>query len=219
MPRGVTVHSARMPLKDTTVESLQTMIGGVEDAAKLLADVAPHVIAFACTSGSFFRGKSGNDELIRRIQRFAKVPVSTTSLAMIEALRALKVKKVALATPYIDEINLREKRFLEAHGFRVVSVKGLQLTAPARPNEPSEIENQDPSAVYELALSANRKEADGVFISCAGLRALEVAEILEEDLSKPVATSNMSLIWHTLRRCLHIMDSIEGYGRLLREIP
>lgn len=219
MPRGVTVHSARMPLKDTTPESLEVMVEGVENAVKLLRDAAPHVIAFACTSGSFFRGKRGNDELIMRMERFAKVPVTTTSLAMIEALKALRVKRVALATPYIDEINLREKRFLESHGFRVVRVKGLQLTAPARHNAPTEIETQDPSSVYQLALDANSKEADGIFISCAGLRALEVAEILEEDLGKPVATSNASLIWHTLRRRLHIMDSIEGYGRLLRVVP
>jgi maleate isomerase len=208
-----------MPLRDTTSESLEVMIEGVEDAVKLLMDVAPHVIAFACTSGSFFRGKRGNDELIMRTAHFAKVPVTTTSLAMIEALRALSVKKVALATPYIDEINLREKRFLESHGFRVVRVKGLQLRAPARRDAPTEIENQDPSSVYQLALDANRKEADGIFISCAGLRALEVAEVLEEDLGKPVVTSNGSLIWHTLRRRLHIMDSIEGYGRLLRAVP
>jgi len=219
VPKGVTVHSARMTLRDSTPESLMRMIEDVERAAIHLTDVSPHIIAFACTSGSFFQGPKGNEELARKIERTAGVPATTTSTAMVEALRALGIKKVALATPYIDEINTREKDFLEAHGFKVVSVKGLELIAPARRDHPTDIEMQSPSAVYELALSANSAEADGIFISCAGLRALEVAEYIERDLNKPVATSNMSLIWYTLRRKLHITDPIEGYGRLLREIP
>ena len=218
VPNGVTVHSARVPLKQTTPDSLTEMIQDVERAAKLLADIPPHVIAFGCTSGSFFRGPSGNEELMKKIERIAKVPVTTTSTAMVEALKALRVRKVALATPYVNEVNLREKRFLEDSGFEVVNVKGLELEAPARPDRPTDIEMQSPAAVLELAKSANTTEADGIFISCAGLRALEVAEYLERDLSKPIASSNMSLIWHTLRRRLHITDPIQGYGRLLREV-
>jgi len=219
VPNGVTVHSARMYLKETTPESLARMLEDVERAAKMLADVAPHVIAFACTSGSFFEGIKGNERLIKLIESASGVPAATTSSAMAEALRALGIKKVALATPYLDEINARERSFLEENGFDVVNVKGLQLAAPARRDQPTDIEMQSPSSVYELAESANTDEADGIFISCAGLRALEVAENLERDLGKPVATSNMSLIWYVLRRRLHITDPIEGYGRLLQNIP
>jgi len=81
-------------------------------------------IAFACTSISFIRGVGGDTEIIERIERTAGVPATTTSTAAAKALRALGAIRLAVATPYVDDINIRLEEFLEGHGFRVVAIKG-----------------------------------------------------------------------------------------------
>lgn len=55
-----------------------------------------------------------------------------------------------------------------------------------------------------------------MFISCTGIDALDVIEALEQDLGKPVVTSNQAAYWMCFKMA-GIGEPIEGYGRLLRE--
>jgi maleate cis-trans isomerase len=59
--------------------------------------------------------------------------------------------------------------------------------------------------------------ADGVLISCGGLRTFEVIETLERDLGLPVVTSNQAALWAGLRMT-NVKDPVQGYGRLLRTV-
>ena len=42
-----------------------------------------------------------------------------------------------------------------------------------------------------------------------------IIEELEQDLSKPVVTSNQALVWHALRLSGY-QDAVNGYGSLLK---
>ncbi len=53
-----------------------------------------------------------------------------------------------------------------------------------------------------------------VFISCTNLASLGVIQRLEDELGKPVITSNQACFWACLRR-LGLRDPVQGYGRLL----
>ena len=64
------------------------------------------------------------------------------------------------------------------------------------------------------ALKADRREADGVFISCTNLPTAPVIERLEAELGKPVVTSNQSTLWLGLR-ALGVTAAVPGAGRLL----
>jgi maleate isomerase len=54
-----------------------------------------------------------------------------------------------------------------------------------------------------------------MFISCVAFHTIEVIEKLEEELNKPVITSNQATMW-LLLRLAHIDDEIKGYGKLLQ---
>ena len=101
------------------------------DAARLIASVGPEVVAYACTSGSFLDGPAALQEQLTVIHSIVLCPVVATSSAMIEAMRLPSVRRIALATPYLDSINEAEQRFLEANGIEVVAVRGLGLSGPA----------------------------------------------------------------------------------------
>jgi maleate isomerase len=58
-------------------------------------------------------------------------------------------------------------------------------------------------------------QADGYFVSCGGIRVVDIIEETEIALGKPVVTSNQSLVWHCLRK-IGIQNDIGGFGSLLR---
>lgn len=210
-PAGLTFHVARVMLRETTPEGVRAMNEGVDAAAELIASVTPDVVAYACTSGSFVDGREALARQIDAIRARVGCPVVATSRAMVEALRALRIERVALATPYLDAVNVAEQAFLAAHGFDVTGVRGLGLSGKA-------IREVPPHAVADLVRSADTPAAQAVFVSCTDLRALEVADALERELGKLVLTSNQVTLWAILR-ALGRAQLIAGFGRLLADPP
>ncbi|MBS7700827.1 MULTISPECIES: aspartate/glutamate racemase family protein [unclassified Chelatococcus] len=206
-PPGLTFHATRVMLRETTPEGLRAMNEGVAAAAALIASVSPEVVAFACTSGSFIDGEAGLARQIETIGSVTGCPVVATSRAIIEACSALGLRRVALATPYLDVINEAESRFLLSHGIEVTAVRGLGLSGKA-------IREVSPAEVAALVRATNTPDSEAVFVSCTDFRALEVAGALEAELGKPVLTSNQVTLWGIFR-ALDIAPQLQGYGRLL----
>ena len=211
VPAGVSIHTSRMTFPGAvTVETVGKLASEAERAAELLIPACVNTIAFCCTSGSFIKGAGWDKEIIEKIERrFPTVTVSTTSTAVLAAFEKLHIKKVAVATPYISEVNEALRRFLEEAGISVLNIEGLGMEAD------QEVNNLSPEIAYRLAKKVDVPEADAVFISCTSVRPIEIIEVLEKDLGKPVISSNQATIWAALRKAA-IQDRIEGYGRLLK---
>ena len=67
LPRGISVHYTRIPLKRPTYEELLHLADHVEEAAGLLADAKVDIIAFKCTAGSVIKVGGYDQERIDRI--------------------------------------------------------------------------------------------------------------------------------------------------------
>lgn len=209
-PPGFTFHATRVMLRETTPEGVRAMNREVEHAAALLATVAPDVLVYACTSGSFVDGWEALQRQMAGLAAQAGCPVVATSAAMVAALEHLGARRVALATPYLEPVNRLERAFLEERGFHVVACRGLGLSGQA-------IREVPPERAYALAVETNDPSADAVFVSCTDLRALEVVDALERALGKPVLTSNQVTLW-ALLRAAGWTGALEGYGRLLADV-
>ena len=210
LPEGVSLHTARMPLKGVTEEELLKMSALAVESAKLLKDADVHLILYGCTSGSFIGGENFENELEEKIEDEVKIPVVTTSSAILAALNALEAQQILVLTPYTEEINKREREFLEANEFEVLDIRGMGIV------ENTKIGRLEPYEAYRLAKAMFTEEADALFISCTNFRTFEIIEALEDDLGVPVVTSNQASLWYALRE-LEINESILGLGTLLRE--
>jgi len=210
-PKGVSVHIARALLarkeNEHPAEGLKRMAEFTEDSAKLLATAEVDIITYGCTSGSFAKGVGFDEEIIRRIEDATGIPATTTSTAVLRALRQLGVNRIALATPYREEINVMEKEFLEAHDIKILKMKGLGLMGLQMNRQ------MRPEVMHHLAYEVNSKEAEAVFISCMASPTITIIEELEENLQKYVFSSNIATMWDVLRR-LGINEKIKGYGKL-----
>ena len=119
----------------------------------------------------------------------AGVPATTTSTAVVTALRTLGAHSVAVLSPHIDDLNARLRAYLEAAGFNVATMVGLNLSCDIEAVEPAETRQIVESQV-------DRADADAVFISCTGMRTAEIIDELETSLGKPVVTANQATLWH-----------------------
>jgi maleate cis-trans isomerase len=208
-PTGVSCHYQRFAFTGGGVAALKNLERLVPDAAELISHVRPSAVAMCCTGGSFAGGLGHDQMLIRKMkERNGNVPTTTTSTAMIEAFKTLGIKKVSLAVPYLEEVALSEKKFIEDHGIRVLNIKWLNL------QDSIEIAGVPREVVYSLANEVNDSETEAVFLSCIALHTIGVIEILESDLQKPVISSNQATMWHLLKLA-RINEKIEGYGQLL----
>ncbi len=209
-PSGVGVHFTRAAIADSiTSESLAAQADLLADcAATLLPDGSLDVVCYACTSGSLVIGE---ERVFAELARGAP-NARTTSLisGVIRALRALDARRITIATPYLDEVNRREAEYLEAAGFEVLSITGLNL------ERDSDMVRVAPEYIAEFALAQDRPDADAIFVSCGALRTLDVIGEIERAAGKPAICSNQAMIWDCLRLA-GIDDRIEGYGRLLTD--
>ncbi|MCD6503739.1 MAG: aspartate/glutamate racemase family protein [Euryarchaeota archaeon] len=209
-PEGVSVHSSRIALREVTEEELMRMHDHVRDSSRLLSDAKVDVIVFGCTSGSFIGGLGYDTKITQEIEESTGIPAVSTSTAVLDALRTINARKIGLATPYIDEVTLKEKEFLEANGFKVVKYKGLGI------KENTKIGSLGPEEAYRIAKEVYTQDVDAVFISCTNFRTIEVIDALEEDLKIPIITSNQASMWAALRK-IGIRERYSMFGRLLKE--
>ena len=99
--------------------------------AEKLMDCHPRALAIGLTSdagpGGVAKLSSVCDELQDRLQ----IPVCNASVATQDALRHLHAEKVAVLTPFGDEVNQVVKANIEGGGFHVVTIAGTH--APSLP--------------------------------------------------------------------------------------
>lgn len=210
LPEGVSLHTARMYLTENEPDELETMAADVERCGELLATANVDVLAYGCTTGSLVKGSGYDEEIERRLEETTGIVSVATAASIKRAFDALGVDRIAIATPYEQELDERERRFLEDAGYDVAEIRGLGI----RMN--TEVGAQPPMRSYRQASDLFKRLSDAVdaiFISCTNYRTFETIPLLEEDTGVPVVTSNQATLWDALRRANVSTTGLE-LGRL-----
>lgn len=126
---------------------------------------------------------------------------------LVEAMRALDIKKVALATPYEPRLNEKLIEYVRHFGVEVVNHTGLGLTLDW------DIGRLDFATLSDMVRNVDTAEADAVFVSDTGIVLSPIAKALERDLGKPVFSSNMASMWYALQLA-GVKESIPNLGSL-----
>jgi len=192
-------------------EGFDPVVGTILDKARALRDAGAQAISLMGTSISFYRGVAFTEDLRDSMQEATGLPCTTMSHAIVSALRALGMQRVAVATSYIGELNDRLVDYLTVSGFDVTAIEGLSITGV------KEVGEVTPATLTALskAVMARDPSADGIFISCGGLLTLDVIPPLEGELNLPVTASSPAGFWDVMR--LAGQDPMSPrYGRLFQ---
>jgi arylmalonate decarboxylase len=205
LARGVGVRAL-------TPEGYEPALAAILPAAEQLARQGVDAVMVIGTSLTFYKGAVAHRRLLDDLRAATGLPVSTMSQAVVDGLRAVGARKVAVATAYDGEVNRRLKEFLADEGFAVGAIDGFGITDFGGPSRMGEQEILDLGA----KVCADADEPQGLLISCGGLRTLGVAKPFEERHGIPVVSSTQAAFWAALR-LVGESGQLTGYGRMLEE--
>lgn len=194
--------AVRLPLVHTSVGEDAHRVDALLDlgsatrlaeGARALAAQEPDSVMWACTSGSFVFGWDGARDQVAGVADALGLPVSSTSIAFVEAVRALGVDQVAVAASYPEDVALHFVDFLRRGGAEVVSF-GFHGIYTAR-----EVGLLGKDAVTEMVRAADVPGAQAVLVPDTAMHSLLWLDDLEAALGKPVLTANQVTVWEGLR--------------------
>ena len=209
LPPGCSMLVTRLPLRGSSKPELLQMIDGLELASNLLADACVDVIVFHCTAVSTFAPDLAHG-IRERIEKASSIRCFTTADAILAALSKLNARRVSLLTPYVDEVHAREMAWLDANGVAVAGGANLGIDTN------TEMARLDPQEILSWASENIGDAADACFLSCTAIKSASIIAALEAMCSRPVLTSNQSMVWHLLRSS-DILESVSGFGQLFED--
>ena len=124
--------------------------------------------------------------------RAGATPAVTTSGALLEALAELRVRRVALVTPYTESVTRALEAYVAQAGVRVTGRAFMGLTRHIW-----KVPYKDVVAMARQAVPQGN--ADALFISCTNLPTYDVIPQLEAELRIPVISANQVTMWAALR--------------------
>ncbi|WP_433167934.1 maleate cis-trans isomerase family protein [Kribbella sp. CA-247076] len=175
--------------------------------ASELASVEPDAVMWACTSGSFVFGPEGARNQASGVAQALGVPASSTSLAFVDACKALDVRRVAVAASYPEEVAHHFVRFLTAGGVEVVAMGSHGIVTAA------EVGTLEPEQVIAMVKAADHPDAEAILVPDTAMHTLQIVDDLEAAAGKPVLTANQVTVWKGLQ-LIGPVPSLSGLGRL-----
>ncbi|MDR2215949.1 MAG: hypothetical protein LBE59_08930 [Nevskiaceae bacterium] len=193
-----------------TPDSFDAAMERVPAAAAKLAAEGAQAIELTGTSLTFYKGEAFNQQLRETVTKASGLKATTMSNGVIEGLKAVGARRVAVATAYNDEVNERLRAFLIEHGMEPLVITGLGIEAM------TDIEKVTQNDLLEFGVRVRESapEADSLFVSCGGFRTLELVAPLEARTGVPVISSMPHGLW-AAARLVGLSGQVPGYGRLL----
>ena len=217
---GVTAHVSRILMPNATRDRDRAQ--DADERARLLeAEMKPTIervltaepdyMVMAMSAPTFRGGVEGNRQWKARMQEYSGgLGLANGAEACQRALDLLKVKRIAVLTPYWAATSSHVIRFFTEAGFEVVSHKDLECPSPVAIAQVTE--DQARSALVEI--NSDRVEA---IVQCGtDLNMVNLADEAERWLGKPVLAINAVIWWMALREN-GIEDKLYGFGSLLRD--
>jgi maleate cis-trans isomerase len=165
-----------------------------EGARALVAEHRPDSMMWACTSGSFVFGWQGVHDQVRELQARTGVPTSSTSLAFVEACRALSIGRVSVAASYPQDVAEHFVAFLDRGGIAVTALGSYGIVTAA------EVGTLGYEQVEAIAAGAGVSGgAEAVLIPDTAMHTVAWIDKLEAAVGLPVLTANQVTVWQGIK--------------------
>lgn len=209
-PDGFMVLNSTGTIRNLDRANITGQIARLEDGAAELVANRANVVILGGSPLFTHMGPGSDREMRARLTAQFGVPIVPGITCEVEALRHLGVRRVAVATPYPQELDDLLVRFLAAEGFIVETISGARVVRNA------DIGVMSVEEVHRFCRDTfvAAPHADGLFIACARWPTLEVVPALERELGRPVVSSVQANIWYALT-LLGVRERLRASSRLL----
>lgn len=209
----VTAHFSRFRVTEIALDAAglsQFDASVMLPAADLLADAKVDAIAWNGTSASWL-GIGRDRSLCEAITARTGVPATSSTLACIDAARALGAKRVGLVSPYTDDVQRRIADVWAEEGIAPHAERHLGLRDNFSFGEVA------PPMIADMIRAVVVEGADAVVILCTNLDGAGLAATLERELNIVVLDSVAVTLWRTLS--LGNISALASWGRIFQTMP
>jgi maleate isomerase len=211
LPADLQVHTARLGKGGNTPFS-PSLDADVAYQSKLLGDARVEVIALAQTSASLF-ADDYDAVTVKRMTEASGVPSLTSAEAIGRALRALGTLRIAMATPYSEDVVARAKRYYESkYGISVLAAESLGGSNAYA------IGKMDAGVAQAAFARIDRPDVEALVVPGGNFPTMDFIAPWEKQFGKPVITTNQATLWAVLR-AMGMATPLAGKGRLLEAMP
>ena len=187
---GCAISTSRVYLEQVTRDAERTMIDDdLPKALRLIKTTDPHVIVFGCTSAGSLGGLQSDAGIARRIEELTGVRALTAVGSVVEQLKTIQPRTVAVFTPYREELTRTVSDCVVEAGFRLGPVAGMGILSNR------EIGQVAPAEIVDFVDGHMRSAtADCIFLSCTNWQAIDAIEAVKARFGVPVISSNQATI-------------------------
>ena len=199
-PERFTFHSSRMRMKQVTKEELAAMDADSDRCAAELADARVDVLGYACLVAIMCMGKGYHCESERRLHEVTKreggeAPVVTSAGALVEGLKTLKARRIAMIAPYLKPLTQIVADYIEAEGIEVADKIALEIP------DNLEVGRRDPMALVEIYKSLKLEGVDALVLSsCVQMPSLAAIPVVERECGLPVVSASVCTTYQMLKK-------------------
>jgi maleate cis-trans isomerase len=212
LPPSVRTHTVYCGIRDGTVEEFQTVMPQYERGVAELAQLKVDLIHPEGTPPFMLHGQAGEQRIVRSWEDKYGIPVFTSGMNQMRAMRALGAKRIVGAG--YDSITgpIVESYFRDA-GFQVIAIEKVKATW-------EEVGTLTEAQMIEMMADVFRRHPGGEVLYLQGSKwpSLQVVERLEHRVGVPVVQAVAARCWEIQTR-FGLRHPVPGYGRLLAEMP
>ncbi|MER8162287.1 Asp/Glu racemase [Streptomyces sp. NPDC094472] len=207
-------HSSRMRMQHVTPEQLRAMNAQTERAALELADARPDVVATACLVAIMAQGAgyhcTAEDEITTVLRaQGAQAPVVSSAGALLDGIKALGAKRVAIITPYMKPLTGLVANYIEDAGIEVVDALSLEVP------DNLAVARLDPADLLDHWRRLDLSRADALVLSaCVQMPSLPSIQPAEDAVGLPVLSAATATAYRILTE-LGLPPHVPGTGSLL----
>ena len=204
----VAFYHARIPMEpEVSSDTLGAMQRALPSTAGLLpVEFEFAAVGYACTSAATVIGAEAVHACLHTAH--PSTPATDPISAAIIAARTLGLRRLAVVTPYVEEVTDQILATFEVGGIGVGAAGSF-----LEPNDHVVAHIAPESLLEGMRTVLDGSECDGAFVSCTSLRTLAFVASWEEELGVPVLSSNQAFLWHLLRLA-GVDDRLPQFGRL-----
>jgi maleate isomerase len=210
----VSFHASRMRMTAVTPAGLAAMNVQRERCVLEIADAGPDVILYACLV-ALMAGGHGEHRRVESLMAeqlaagASPARVRSSAGALLEALEALSVRRVALVTPYMAPLARKVVGYIEHEGVAVADYRALEV------EDNHAVGCIEGSRVMAAARELDLGGVDAVVLSaCVQMPSLPLIAQAEEELGLPVISAATAGAFSILR-ALGLPAAVPGAGSLL----
>jgi maleate isomerase len=209
---GATAHFSRFRVTEISLEPLalgQFDDGKILAAAELLADAKVDVIGWSGTAAGWL-GFERDRQLVQRIRERTGIPATTAVLALNELMALKRVQRLALVTPYTQDVQERIVANYASIGIEIVAERHLGI----RVNH--DFADVPPQRLRELMAQVAQDEPQAITTFCTNLQAAQLAAEVEHAHGIPLLDTVSTTVWGMVRAAGGSPAAVAGWGELFQ---